>query len=212
MSTWPNRGASGGPCGGLKERESKPKPLIRPHGLTQANMPPRNPARSHCTPRAGASADRRLAWSGCCACTFLQQWYGLADEALEDALYDSQAMRDFVGIDLAREPVPDATTLLKFRRLLEDHDLTRAVFDEINAHLARARAADARGHDRRCHDHRRAVLDQERGQGARPGDAPDQEGQPVALRDEGAHRRGRRVGLVHTVIGTAANVNCHLSP
>jgi IS5 family transposase len=66
----------------------------------------------------------------------LQQWYGLADEALEDALYDSQALRDFVGIDLSRESVPDATTLLKFRRLLLDNDLSKALFDEINAHLA----------------------------------------------------------------------------
>ena len=65
----------------------------------------------------------------------LQQWYSLADEALEDALYDSQALRDFVGIDLSRESVPDATTLLKFRRLLQDNDLTRALLDEINAHL-----------------------------------------------------------------------------
>jgi IS5 family transposase len=66
----------------------------------------------------------------------LQQWYGLADEALEDALYDSQALRDFVGIDLSHESVPDATTLLKFRRLLQANDLTRALFDRINAHLA----------------------------------------------------------------------------
>ncbi len=66
---------------------------------------------------------------------FLQQWYGLADEALEDALYDSQALRDFVGIDLSRESVPDATTLLKFRRLLLENDLIKALFDEINAHL-----------------------------------------------------------------------------
>jgi transposase, IS5 family len=66
----------------------------------------------------------------------LQQWYGLADEALEDALYDSQALRDFVGIDLSHESVPDATTLLKFRRLLQDNDLTRTLFEEINAHLA----------------------------------------------------------------------------
>jgi IS5 family transposase len=66
----------------------------------------------------------------------LQQWYALADEALEDALYDSQALRDFVGIDLSRQSVPDATTLLKFRRLLQDNDLTRALFDEINAHLS----------------------------------------------------------------------------
>ena len=67
---------------------------------------------------------------------FLQQWYTLADEALEDALYDSQAMREFVGIDLAREQVPDATTRLKFRRLLEQHDLTAAILAEVNAHLA----------------------------------------------------------------------------
>ncbi|MCE0733970.1 IS5 family transposase [Halomonas sp. G15] len=67
---------------------------------------------------------------------FLQQWYALADEALEDAIYDSQAMRDFVGIDLAIESVPDATTLLRFRRLLEKHALTQRIFEEINAHLA----------------------------------------------------------------------------
>ena len=67
---------------------------------------------------------------------FLQQWFGLADEALEDAIYDSQSMREFVGIDLARESVPDATTLLKFRRLLEEHGLTAKLFEGINAHLA----------------------------------------------------------------------------
>ena len=67
---------------------------------------------------------------------FLQQWFGLADEAVEDALYDSHAMREFVGIDLSRESVPDATTLLKFRRLLEEHQLTAALFAGINAHLA----------------------------------------------------------------------------
>jgi hypothetical protein len=66
---------------------------------------------------------------------FLQQWYSLSDEGLEDALYDSQAMREFVGFDLAREQVPDATTLLKFRRLLEQHELTKAIFEQVNAHL-----------------------------------------------------------------------------
>jgi IS5 family transposase len=66
---------------------------------------------------------------------FLQQWYGLSDEGLEDALYDSIAMRAFAGIDLAVENVPDATTLLKFRRLLLEHDLTRRLFDEIGISL-----------------------------------------------------------------------------
>ena len=67
---------------------------------------------------------------------FLQQWYGLADEALEDALYDSQALRGFARMDLAAEGVPDATTLLKFRRLLETHDLCKGLFTAINADLA----------------------------------------------------------------------------
>src|SRR5258708_632315 len=52
---------------------------------------------------------------------FLQQWYALADEALEDAIYDSLAMRIFTGIDLSVESAPDATTVLKFRHLLEKH-------------------------------------------------------------------------------------------
>ena len=56
---------------------------------------------------------------------FLQQWYGLADEALEDALYDSQALRGFAGIDLTVDAVPDATTVLHFRHWLERHELTR---------------------------------------------------------------------------------------
>ena len=66
---------------------------------------------------------------------FLSQWYGLADEALEDAIYDSQAMRNFIGVDLGGESVPDATTLLKFRHLLEENELTRAIFEEIGRHL-----------------------------------------------------------------------------
>jgi len=66
---------------------------------------------------------------------FLQQWYGLADEALEDALYDSQALRGFARIDLGTDAVPDATTLLKFRRLLETHDLCKGLFAAINADL-----------------------------------------------------------------------------
>jgi IS5 family transposase len=65
-----------------------------------------------------------------------QQCFGLSDEGAEDAIYDSQAVRGFVGIDLARESAPDATTLLKFRRLLEDKQLTARIFAAINEHLA----------------------------------------------------------------------------
>lgn len=65
-----------------------------------------------------------------------QQCFGLSDEAAEDAIYDSQAIRRFVGIDLNREAAPDATTLLKFRHLLDAHQLTASIFSAINAHLA----------------------------------------------------------------------------
>jgi IS5 family transposase len=66
---------------------------------------------------------------------FVQQWYGLADEAVEDAFYDSQALRGFAGLELNRDPVPDATTVLHFRHWLERHDLTKGLFEEVNAML-----------------------------------------------------------------------------
>lgn len=62
---------------------------------------------------------------------FVQHWFNLADEACEDALLDSTALRRFVGIDLGRERVPDGTTLLRFRRLLEQHKLGEALFAKV---------------------------------------------------------------------------------
>ncbi|QCG68266.1 IS5/IS1182 family transposase [Pseudomonas veronii] len=65
----------------------------------------------------------------------VQQCFGFSDEGTEDAIYDSQAIRGFMGIDLGWESAPDATTLLRFRRLLETHQLTRVLFDGIKAHI-----------------------------------------------------------------------------
>ena len=62
----------------------------------------------------------------------LQVWFNLSDEGTEDAIYDSYAMRKFVGINFLEENAPDATTLLKFRRLLEAHGLNKLFFDAIN--------------------------------------------------------------------------------
>ena len=62
----------------------------------------------------------------------LQCWFNLSDEGVEDAIYDSYAMRKFVGIDFFEEDAPDATTLLKFRRLLEKNNLNKAFFEAIN--------------------------------------------------------------------------------
>ena len=66
----------------------------------------------------------------------LQHWFNLSDPAVEEALYDSRAMRHFVGIDLGREPVPDETTICKFRHLMESHNLGEELFGLINAYLA----------------------------------------------------------------------------
>ena len=61
----------------------------------------------------------------------LQLWFDLSDPAVEEALYDSRAMRSFVGIDLGREPVPDETTVMRFRHLLEEHKLGERIFEEV---------------------------------------------------------------------------------
>jgi len=66
---------------------------------------------------------------------FLQQWFNLSDPAVEEALYDSALMRQFVGIDLGREPVPDETTVCKFRHLLEEHQLGEQILGRVNLHL-----------------------------------------------------------------------------
>jgi IS5 family transposase len=67
---------------------------------------------------------------------FLQQWFTLSDVAVEEAIYDSTAMRAFLGIDLGTTPVPDSTTLCKFRHRLEKHDLGKQLFETINTYLA----------------------------------------------------------------------------
>jgi IS5 family transposase len=138
---------------------------------------------------------------------FLQQWYGLADEALEDAVYDSQAMRAFLGIQLSSDPVPDATTLLKFRRLLEKNDLCAALFETINRHLEKRGLLMREG----------TLVD------ATIIHAPSSTKNRDRSRDPEMHqtKKGnqwyfgmkahigadRDSGLVHTVVSTAANVS-----
>lgn len=74
--------------------------------------------------------------SRCCACIVAQQCFGLLNESIEDALYDSRAILRFVGMDLERESAPDATSLLKFSRLIEDNKMTETIYERINQHLA----------------------------------------------------------------------------
>jgi IS5 family transposase len=70
---------------------------------------------------------------------FMQNWFNLSDPAAEDALYDSESMRRFAGIELAEDAVPDESTILRFRHLLEKHQLTERMFAEIRTLLEEKR-------------------------------------------------------------------------
>jgi IS5 family transposase len=137
----------------------------------------------------------------------VQHCFALSDEGTEDAVYDSQSIRRFVGIDLAHEDAPDKTTVLHFRHLLEAHGLTRRVFATINAHLAAKGLLLREG----------TIVD------ATIISAPSSTKNERKERDPEMHqtRKGKawhfgmkahigvdaQSGLVHTVIGTPANVS-----
>jgi IS5 family transposase len=138
---------------------------------------------------------------------FLQQWYGLADEALEDAIYDSQAMRIFVRIDLGVEAVPDATTLLKFRHLLEEHQLTKRLFEEVGVLLEERHLLMKEG----------TIVDATIIAAAPSTKNAKKERDPEMHQTKKGNEwyfgmkahigADAESGLVHTVIGTAANVS-----
>ena len=137
--------------------------------------------------------------------SFLQQWYGLADEAVEDALYDSQALRGFAGIDRSVATVPDATTVLNFRPWLEQHDLTRVLFDEVGAML------EARGLLRRQGTIVDATIIAAPPSTKNKSKARDPEMQQTKKGNQWYFGMKAHIGVdvasgvVHTVIGTAAN-------
>lgn len=70
---------------------------------------------------------------------FMQQWFNLSDPQAEDGLYDSESMRRFAGLDLSDDAIPDETTICKFRHLLERHQLTSAIFDQVRGLLEERR-------------------------------------------------------------------------
>jgi IS5 family transposase len=136
---------------------------------------------------------------------FLQQWYGLADGAMEDALYDSQALRGFAGIDLTVAAVLKATTILNFRHWLESHELSQALFAEVSAMLEERGLLMRQG----------TIVD------ATIIAAPSSTKNKSKARDPEMHqtKKGKQwhfgmkahigvdvaSGVVHTVVGTAAN-------
>lgn len=89
-----------------------------------------------CYPKMGPQGGRRaFPLSAMLRIYCLQQWYQLSDPGAEEALYDIQSMRAFCSLELGRDDIPDETTILNFRHLLERHDLTKAVFAAVKEHL-----------------------------------------------------------------------------
>jgi IS5 family transposase len=138
---------------------------------------------------------------------FLQHWFELSDPAAEEALYDSRAMRQFAGIDLGQEPVPDETTICKFRHLMERHNLGDELFRLVNVYLEENGLKLSRG----------TIVD------ASIISAPSSTKNKDKARDPEMHqtRKGNqwyfgmkahigvdsRSKLIHSVVATAANVH-----
>jgi len=76
---------------------------------------------------------------------FLQQWFGYSDPAMEEALHDIPLLRRFAGLDAFEDTLPDESTILRFRHLLEKHDLAVALFAEVDALLAQKGLTMKRG-------------------------------------------------------------------
>ncbi len=138
---------------------------------------------------------------------FLQHWFELSDPGAEEALYDSRAMRRFVGIDLGREPVPDETTICKFRHLMEKYNLGDELFQIVNVYLEENGMKVSRG----------TIVD------ATIINAPSSTKNKDKQRDPEMHqtRKGNqwyfgmkahigvdsRSKMIHSVVATAANVH-----
>lgn len=138
---------------------------------------------------------------------FLQHWFHLSDPGAEEALYDSRAMRSFAGIDLGREPVPDESTILGFRHLMEKHNLGTELFNAVNTYLDENGMKVSRG----------TIVD------ASIINAPTSTKNKTKSRDPDMHqtRKGNqwyfgmkahigvdsRTKLIHSVAATAANVH-----
>ncbi len=137
----------------------------------------------------------------------IQNWFNLSDEGMEGAIYDSYAMRNFLGINFLDEQVPDATTLLHFRHLLEKHKIGKKIFTDVNDRLEKAGLIMHGG----------SIVD------ATIIAAPSSTKNKDGKRDPEMHQtkkgnqwyHGMKVhagvdagsGYVHTITGTAANVH-----
>ena len=182
-----------------KEKFLREMDAIVPWGEWVAKIAPHYPAGKRGRPPRGIEVMLRM--------YLLQIWFSLSDEGLEDAIYDIYAFQRFLGINFMEEQVPDATTLLKFRHLLEKHNICEALFKDIVKRL------DAAGLMMRGGTIVDATII------SAPSSTKNKEGQ----RDPEMHQtkkgnqwyHGMKVhagvdagsGYIHTITGTAANVH-----
>jgi len=138
---------------------------------------------------------------------FMQQWFNLSDPAMEEALYDSTSIRRFAKLSLTRGSIPDETTILNFRHLLEKHNLAADALEAVNLTLADQGITIRKG----------TIVD------ATIIEAPSSTKNATGTRDPEMHQAkngnnwhfGMKAhigvdadsGLVHTVVGTTAHVN-----
>ena len=137
---------------------------------------------------------------------FLQQWFSLSDPAVEEALYDSLLMRHFARIDLGSEPVPDETTVCKFRHLLEKHSLGGAILEAVNVHLGEPWDEDQHRHHRGCDDHSRADVDQERERERDPEMHQTKKGNQWYFGMKAHVGVDSETKIIHSAVVTAANI------
>ena len=125
----------------------------------------------------------------------MQNWFNLSDAGLEDAIYDSYAMRSFMNIDFYKEQVPDATTLLKFRHLLEEHHIGEQIFADVNSRLEEcglimhggsivdativSAPSSTKNKEGKRNDRERPKFNKEQGRQTRSGNASDQKGESM---------------------------------
>lgn len=111
----------------LREKFLAEMDAVVPWASLCASIEPHYPAGERGRPPIGIDRMLRI--------YFLQQWFNMSDPQAEDCLYDSLAMRNFVGIDLGREAAPDETTICKFRHLIEEKGLGKVMLADVNDHL-----------------------------------------------------------------------------
>ena len=137
---------------------------------------------------------------------FLQQWYALSDPAVEEALYDSAAMRRFVGIDLGQEGAPDETTVCKFRHLLERHGLADELFAAVNVCLDKHGLKLSQGRIVDATILAAASSTKNQGKARDPEMHQTKKGQQWYFGMKAHIGVDEATGRVHTVVNTAANV------